>query len=149
MGSGDCVIGLNPSVDTVDSIGSVLRHLDKLRRETNAPTQICVLSHLKTQLACLERGAPVEIMFQSLAGTDRTLVEEFDVTVELLDQAHDAMSKNGPLREFAEHCMYFETGQRLFGSCVNQSHDYLIDGWLQPSLRPSRSCNPDRELVER
>lgn len=111
MGSGDCLIGLNPSVDTVESIDSVLRHLDKLRRETKAPTQICVLSHLKTQLACLERGAPVEIMFQSLAGTDRTLVEEFDVTVELLDQAHDAMSAKGPLRDLAEHCMYFETGQ--------------------------------------
>ena len=111
MGSGDCLIGLNPSVDTIDSIDSLLRHVDKLRRETKVPTQICVLSHLKTQLACLERGAPVEIMFQSLAGTDRTLVEEFDVTVELLDHAYKAMSQKGPLRDLAEHCMYFETGQ--------------------------------------
>lgn len=111
MGSGDCLIGLNPSVDTIDSIDSLLRHVDKLRRKTKVPTQICVLSHLKTQLACLERGAPVEIMFQSLAGTDRTLVEEFDVTVELLDHAYKAMSQKGPLRDRAEHCMYFETGQ--------------------------------------
>jgi ethanolamine ammonia-lyase large subunit len=111
MGAGDCLIGVNPSVDTVDNIDLILRHLDKLRRETGAPTQICVLSHVKTQLACLERGAPVEIMFQSLAGTDRTLIEEFDVTVELLDQARDAMAEQGPLRDVAEHCMYFETGQ--------------------------------------
>ncbi|MDG2381666.1 MAG: ethanolamine ammonia-lyase subunit EutB [Pirellulaceae bacterium] len=111
MGSGDCLLGLNPSVDTVDNIDALLRHLDKLRRDTEAPTQICVLSHLKTQLACLERGAPVEIIFQSLAGTDRTLVEEFDVTVELLDQAREAMAQQGPLRDRAEQFMYFETGQ--------------------------------------
>jgi len=58
MGSGDALIGLNPAIDTMDNISATLRHLDKLRRETGAPTQICVLSHIKTQLACLEQGAP-------------------------------------------------------------------------------------------
>ena len=111
MGSGDALIGLNPAIDTVDNISATLRHLDKLRRETGAPTQICVLSHIKTQLACLEQGAPVEIMFQSLAGTDRTLTDEFDVTVELLDHAWHTMGASGPLREEAENFMYFETGQ--------------------------------------
>lgn len=76
MGSGDALIGLNSAIDTVDNISATLRHLDKLRRQTGVPTQICVLSHIKTQLACLEQGAPVEIMFQSLAGTDRTLTDE-------------------------------------------------------------------------
>ncbi len=110
-GSGDAILGLNPAIDTVENISSVLRHLDKLRRETGAPTQICVLSHVKTQLQCLEQGAPVEIMFQSLAGTDRTLIEEFDVTVDLLDHAYRTMAASGPLAPDAPQFMYFETGQ--------------------------------------
>ena len=111
FGSGDALIGLNPAIDSVENISSTLRHLDKLRRETGAPTQICVLSHVKTQMACLEQGVPVEIMFQSLAGTDRTLVEEFDVTIDVLDKAHAMMAAQGPLAGVAEQFMYFETGQ--------------------------------------
>lgn len=124
LGSGDALLGLNPAVDTVDNISAILRHLDKLRRETGAPTQICVLSHVKTQLACLEQGAPVEIMFQSLAGTDRTLVEEFDVTVDLLDKAYRTMAERGPLAPDARQFMYFETGQ---GSEVSYGKHNGID----------------------
>ena len=98
MGSGDAIIGLNPAIDTVANIGSCLRHLDKLRRETGAPTQICVLSHIKTQLACLAEGAPVEVLFQSLAGTEATLTDEFDVTVDLLDNAYATMQQTGALQ---------------------------------------------------
>lgn len=111
LGSGDALIGLNPAIDTVDNIGAILTHLDKLRRQTGAPTQICVLSHIKTQLQCLERGVPVEIMFQSLAGTDSTLVDEFDCTVDLLDRAYRVMAERGPLAGEASQFMYFETGQ--------------------------------------
>lgn len=112
MGAGDALLGLNPAIDTVENISATLHHLDKIRRETGAPTQICVLSHIKTQLACLEQGAPVEIMFQSLAGTESTLTGEFDVTVELLDKAYNIMREHGPLKnEGAENMMYFETGQ--------------------------------------
>jgi ethanolamine ammonia-lyase large subunit len=111
LGSGDALIGLNPAVDTVENISSLLHHLDRLRRRAGAPTQVCVLAHVKTQLACLERGAPVEVMFQSLAGTDRTNVEEFDISVELLDRACRTMAERGPLRDVAEQFMYFETGQ--------------------------------------
>ena len=111
MGSGDAILGLNPAIDNVANISATLQHLDKIRRETGAPTQICVLSHIKTQLECLKAGAPVEIMFQSLAGTESTLTDEFDVTVELLDHAYETMRINGPLRDIAENCMYFETGQ--------------------------------------
>ncbi|MCE9634028.1 MAG: ethanolamine ammonia-lyase, partial [Methylophilales bacterium] len=71
----------------------------------------CVLSHIKTQLACLEEGAPVEIMFQSLAGTERTLTDEFDVTVDLLDHAFYTMQDRGALGKTADNFMYFETGQ--------------------------------------
>jgi ethanolamine ammonia-lyase large subunit len=111
LGSGDALIGLNPAVDTVDNVSGILRHLDALRRRTGAPTQICVLAHIKTQLACLERGAPVEVMFQSLAGTERTNLLEFDISVDLLDRGYRAMAERGPLRDMAEQFMYFETGQ--------------------------------------
>ena len=111
MGSGDAILGLNPAIDKVANISATLQHLDKIRRDTGAPTQICVLSHIKTQLECLKSGAPVEIMFQSLAGTESTLTDEFDVTVELLDHAYHTMQTSGPLKEFAENFMYFETGQ--------------------------------------
>ena len=110
-GGGDALIGVNPAVDTVENVSAVLTLLDRLRRHTGAPTQICVLAHIKTQLACLERGAPVEILFQSLAGTDNTLVTEFDVTVELLDAGYRTMAERGPLRGTARQFMYFETGQ--------------------------------------
>jgi ethanolamine ammonia-lyase large subunit len=111
LASGDALIGLNPAVDTIDNVEAALVHLDNLRRAAGAPTQVCVLAHIKTQLACLDRGAPVEILFQSLAGTERTLGEEFDVTVELLDRGYRAMRERGPLRELTGQQMYFETGQ--------------------------------------
>lgn len=111
LGAGDAIFGLNPAVDTVENIGALLQHLDALRRETGVPTQICVLSHIKTQLQCLKNGDPVEIMFQSLAGTERTLTEEFDVTIPLLDEAYQVMAERGPLKDVAENWMYFETGQ--------------------------------------
>lgn len=110
MGTGDALIGINPAVDTLENVSALLAHADTIRRQTGAPTQICVLSHIKTQMAALKRGAPVEIMFQSLAGTERTLTEEFDVTVALLDEAYDLMAARGPLGPDCQF-MYFETGQ--------------------------------------
>jgi ethanolamine ammonia-lyase large subunit len=111
LASGDALIGINPAVDTVENVDVLLRHLDKLRLAVGAPTQICVLAHIKTQLACLERGTPVEILFQSLAGTEDTLTGEFDVTVDLLDEGCRAMNVRGALRDVTSQCMYFETGQ--------------------------------------
>ena len=111
LGSGDALIGVNPAVDTVDSVSSLLHNLDRMRRRTGAPTQICVLSHIKTQLSCLEQGAPVEILFQSLAGTESTNLLEFDISVDLLDHGYRTMAESGPLKGEAEQFMYFETGQ--------------------------------------
>jgi ethanolamine ammonia-lyase large subunit len=111
LGAGDALIGLNPAVDTVENVSAILKHLDRLRSRTAAPTQICVLAHVKTQLASLERGAPVEIMFQSLAGTESTNLTEFDISVELLDHAWRTMRDRGALAPVAENFMYFETGQ--------------------------------------
>lgn len=111
MGMGDCLIGVNPSEGSVDNVSRILNHLDKLRRETGAPSQICVLGHVKTQLKALEQGAPVEILFQSFAGTESTLTEEFDVTVKYMDMAYATMAERGPLAPTADQFMYFETGQ--------------------------------------
>jgi len=111
MAAGDALLGVNPAIDTVENVSAVLRLLDSLRRRAGAPTQICVLSHIKTQLAALERGAPVEILFQSLAGTESTLTAEFDVTVDLLDHGWRTMRERGPLGPAAPQSMYFETGQ--------------------------------------
>ena len=111
LGGGDALIGVNPAIDTVENISAMLIHLDKVRRAVGAPTQICVLAHVKTQLGCLARGAPVEIMFQSLAGTEKTNLTEFDISVELLDHAWWTMSEKGALAPAAENFMYFETGQ--------------------------------------
>ena len=112
LAAGDALIGVNPAIDTVESVSAVLRQLDAIRRRTGAPTQICVLSHIKTQLACLDRGAPVEILFQSLAGTEATNLAEFDITIDLLDRGYETMAVRGPLvGEGARQFMYFETGQ--------------------------------------
>lgn len=111
LGGGDALIGVNPAIDTVENISAMLTHIDKVRRKSGAPTQICVLAHVKTQLACLERGAPVEVMFQSLAGTEKTNLTEFDISVDLLDHAWRTMAEKGPLHNVAENFMYFETGQ--------------------------------------
>lgn len=124
LGAGDALIGVNPAVDTVENIGALLRHLDNLRRRLDVPTQICVLSHLRTQLACLDEGAPVEVMFQSLAGTARTLQEEFDCDVALLDHAYATMAERGALGRDAKQFMYFETGQ---GSEVSYGKHNGID----------------------
>ena len=111
LGAGDALIGVNPAVDTVENVSRLLGQLDTIRRKTGVPSQICVLAHIKTQLACLERGAPVEVLFQSLAGTEKTNLTEFDISVDLLDHGYRTMAEKGALKDVASQFMYFETGQ--------------------------------------
>ncbi len=111
LGAGDAILGVNPAIDTVENVDRLLRLLDSIRRRTEVPTQTCVLAHIKTQLACLERGAPVEILFQSLAGTELTNLREFDISVDLLDHGFRTMATKGAMCGDAEQFMYFETGQ--------------------------------------
>ena len=70
LGSGDAVIGINPAADHVKSTGRLLRLIDSVRERYRIPTQSCVLAHITTQLAALEQGAPVDLVFQSVAGTE-------------------------------------------------------------------------------
>jgi ethanolamine ammonia-lyase large subunit len=111
LAAGDALLGVNPAIDTVDNVERLLRLLDSVRQRTQVPSQICVLAHIKTQLACLDRGAPVEVLFQSLAGTEATNLAEFDISVDLLDHGYRTMAERGGLRDVARQFMYFETGQ--------------------------------------
>ncbi|HYH21792.1 MAG TPA: ethanolamine ammonia-lyase subunit EutB [Azospirillum sp.] len=108
-GCGDAVIGINPATDSVESMTTLLDMLEELRLRTQAPIQSCVLAHVTTALAAMERGAPVDLVFQSIAGTEAAN-RAFGVSLALLDEACAAAHglKRGTL---GDNVMYFETGQ--------------------------------------
>jgi ethanolamine ammonia-lyase large subunit len=119
LGNGDAVIGVNPASDTVGAVETILRLLEQIRERYRIPTQVCVLGHVTTQLAALERGAPVDLVFQSIAGTE-TANAAFGVNLSLLDEAHDAARSLGR----GENVMYFETGQ---GSALSADAHHGLD----------------------
>jgi ethanolamine ammonia-lyase large subunit len=109
LGAGDAVIGVNPATDNVDNIRRLLAMLDGLRERFAIPTQSCVLAHVTTTLLAIERGAPVDLVFQSIGGTQKTN-ESFGVSLALLAEARDAALalRRGTI---GDNLMYFETGQ--------------------------------------
>ncbi len=108
-GNGDAVIGVNPVSDNLSAVIRLLEMLDTLRERYHIPTQTCVLSHITTTLEAIRRGAPVDLVFQSIGGTEKCNAS-FGVSLAMLDEAYQAATemKRGPL---GENCMYFETGQ--------------------------------------
>jgi ethanolamine ammonia-lyase large subunit len=122
LGSGDAVIGINPAADDVASTGRLLRLIDSVRERYNIPTQSCVLAHITTQLAALEQGAPVDLVFQSIAGTEKANAS-FGITLALLREAHQAASElcRGTI---GNNVMYFETGQ---GSALSAKAHHDVD----------------------
>ncbi|GAA5436590.1 ethanolamine ammonia-lyase subunit EutB (plasmid) [Deinococcus aquaticus] len=113
-GAGDAVIGINPALDSVDSSVQLLTLLDEFRQRTGVPTQTCVLTHVTNTLAAMERGAPVDLVFQSVAGTQAANAG-FGIDLAVLAEAHAAATE---LRRgdhlaggFGDNVMYFETGQ--------------------------------------
>jgi ethanolamine ammonia-lyase large subunit len=118
-GCGDAVIGVNPVADQVDSVEALLRMLDLIRERYEIPTQICVLAHVTTQLEALRRGAPVDLVFQSIAGTEAANTS-FGVNLAMLDEACEAARELGR----GEHVMYFETGQ---GSALSSNAHHGVD----------------------
>lgn len=108
FGSGDSVIGINPSDDTVGSVGRLLEMVYDVIQRWEIPTQNCVLAHVTTQMECLKRGVPVGLVFQSIAGSQKAM-ESFGISVDLMDEAYELAQKycvtTGP------NYMYFETGQ--------------------------------------
>ncbi len=116
-GCGDAVIGVNPATDTAESTAAILRALDDLLRRNDCPTQHCVLSHVTVQLRALELGCPMDLMFQSLAGSEAAN-RAFGISVALLDEAWATMKEKGTTG--GPNVMYFETGQ---GSALSsQAH---------------------------
>jgi len=113
-GAGDALIGINPVIDEVASITGLLQLTHDLIERLQIPTQNCVLAHVTTQMRALERGAPMDILFQSLAGTEAA-VASFGTSVAMLDEASAMIRELSSLRVRgaapARHVMYFETGQ--------------------------------------
>ncbi len=121
-GCGDAVIGVNPATDSVPAVETTLRLLDDLIRRYEIPTQSCVLAHVTTTLQCIARGAPVDLVFQSIAGTEAAN-KSFGIDLALLAEARAAALalKRGTV---GDNVMYFETGQ---GSCLSAGAHHGID----------------------
>jgi ethanolamine ammonia-lyase large subunit len=107
-GSGDAVIGINPNNDSVESVSRLLHMTHDFIQKWEIPTQNCVLAHITTQMQALRKGAPIGLMFQSLAGT-QAANDEFGVSKEILDEAYDLMKTFGT--STGPNLLYFETGQ--------------------------------------
>jgi ethanolamine ammonia-lyase large subunit len=125
-GAGDAVIGVNPASDDVQALIRLWHALDEVRARFDIPTQTCVLTHVTSQIAAIERGAPIDLVFQSVAGTQKTN-ESFGVTLALLAEAHDAARslKRATVGDPATaNVMYFETGQ---GSALSANAHHGID----------------------
>ena len=118
-GNGDAVIGVNPASDNVATCEALLHMLDAIRERYAIPTQICVLAHVTTQMEAMRRGAPVDLVFQSIAGTEAANAS-FGVSLAMLDEAHAAARELGR----GENVMYFETGQ---GSALSANAHHGID----------------------
>ncbi|WP_446744773.1 ethanolamine ammonia-lyase subunit EutB [Silvibacterium acidisoli] len=122
LGAGDAVIGINPVSDNVESTIGLLRLIDNVRERFDIPTQSCVLAHVTTQLQALEQGAPVDLIFQSIGGTEKTN-SSFGVSLALLDEAYDA-GRALHRGTIGDDVMYFETGQ---GSALSADAHHGVD----------------------
>jgi ethanolamine ammonia-lyase large subunit len=125
-GCGDAVIGVNPATDSVDGVMAILHALDRLISAFAIPTQACCLAHITTQLACLERGAPIDLLFQSVAGTQAANTS-FGISLSLLKEGRERVLEHHRARNAAwvgDNVMYFETGQ---GSALSAEAHHGVD----------------------
>ena len=112
-GCGDAVIGVNPATDSLETVSSILRALNRLVETYKVPTQTCCLAHITTQLAALNRGMPVDLLFQSIAGTEAAN-RSFGVTLAMLREGREQVLEHHSRRKGSwkgNNLMYFETGQ--------------------------------------
>ncbi len=128
LGSGDAVIGINPAGDDVAGTTRLLRMIDALRQRFHIPAQSCVLAHVTTQIAALEAGAPVDLIFQSIAGTEAAN-RSFGVNLALLTEANEAGKalRRGAVcadGQLGDNILYFETGQ---GSALSANAHHGVD----------------------
>ena len=125
-GAGDAVVGVNPASDDASVLTRLWHALDDVRARFDIPTQTCVLTHVTTQLAALERGVPIDLVFQSVAGTQKAN-ESFGVSLAMLGEACDAARsmKRATVGDAATaNVMYFETGQ---GSALSANAHHGVD----------------------
>jgi ethanolamine ammonia-lyase large subunit len=122
LGSGDAVIGINPVSDNVSTVTTLLRLVDYARERYAIPTQSCILAHITTQMEALRQGAPVDLLFQSIAGTEMANAS-FGVSLSLLNEARQAALdlRRGTV---GDNVMYFETGQ---GSALSANAHHGVD----------------------
>ena len=120
LGSGDAVIGINPAADNPAAVTTLLHMIDHVRLRYDIPTQSCVLAHVTTQMEAMQHGAPLDLLFQSIAGTQAANAS-FGVTLALLDEAH-AMARG--LKRGGDNIFYFETGQ---GSALSGNAHHGVD----------------------
>ncbi|MDD3221754.1 MAG: ethanolamine ammonia-lyase subunit EutB [Clostridia bacterium] len=107
-GCGDALIGLNPVNDTVSSLAEVLRRFDEVKNKFDIPTQICVLGHITTQIEAVKQGAPCDMIFQSIAGSEKGN-RAFGFTTDTIREAKELLRRQGTA--LGPNVMYFETGQ--------------------------------------
>ena len=121
-GNGDAMIGINPATDSVSAISELLKMLDGVIRHYEIPTQSCVLTHVTSSVTAIEKGVPLDLVFQSIAGTEAAN-SGFGISLEILREGYEAglSLKRGPL---GDNLMYFETGQ---GSALSANAHHGVD----------------------
>jgi len=120
-GVGDAVIGLNPVNDTVDNLKAILERFAEIKCRFQIPTQICVLGHVTTQMEAIRQGAPSDLIFQSIAGSEKGNAA-FGINMKLMDEAYDLARRHGT--GCGPNVMYFETGQ---GSELSSGAHHGVD----------------------
>ena len=108
FGAGDAVIGLNPVTDSPEQVGKILRRFQEIKEHWEIPTQICVLAHVTAQMQAVEKGAPCDLIFQSIAGSQKGN-EAFGFNAATIAEARDLLLHRGTAE--GPNVMYFETGQ--------------------------------------
>ncbi|MBH0237838.1 ethanolamine ammonia-lyase subunit EutB [Methylobrevis albus] len=121
-GCGDAVIGLNPATDSVPGLTRLVHLLDEVIQRFEIPTQSCILTHVTTSIEMVERGAPVDLVFQSIAGTEKANAS-FGIDLAVLGEAQDAARSLGR-GTVGDNVMYFETGQ---GSALSADAHFGVD----------------------
>ena len=121
-GNGDAVIGINPATDSIATVTTLIEMLNEIIRRYAIPTQSCVLTHVTTSIEAINRGAPVDLVFQSIAGTESANAS-FGVTLKILQEGRDAALglQRGTI---GNNVMYFETGQ---GSALSANAHHGVD----------------------
>jgi len=125
-GCGDAVIGVNPASDSVETVSAILRALDRLVETYKVPTQICCLAHISAQITAMDGGAPVDLLFQSIAGTEAAN-RSFGISLAMLREGRERVLEHHRAREvtwLGTQAMYFETGQ---GSALSAEAHHGVD----------------------